>query len=262
MAESDEGGPVRGEGPHGDGPGKPAEGERLQKVLARAGIGSRRACEYLIDQKRVSVNGTVIRRQGVRVAPGDEIRVDGNLLPADPDAVVLLLNKPAGVVTSMADERGRPCVGDLVQDRSERLFHVGRLDAETTGLLLLTNDGTLANLLTHPKHEVAKTYRATVPGPVDPEVGTRLRKGVELEDGPAQVDRFRVVTEHGDRAIVELQLHSGRNRIVRRLLEAVGHPVQELVRTRLGPLALAGVKPGAVRQLRVDEVRALYAAAG
>lgn len=240
-----------------------AEGERLQKVLARAGIGSRRACEVLIAQKRVSVNGATVRTQGMRVKPDDEIRVDGNLLPTgDQDRVVLMLNKPKGVVTSMSDERGRPCVGDLVADHAERLFHVGRLDSDTTGLLLLTNDGKLANLLTHPRHEVVKTYRATVRGPVAPEVGRRLKSGVELDDGPASVDRFRVVAQHGDRSIVEVALHSGRNRIVRRMLDAVGHPVEELVRTRLGPVALAGLAPGSIRQLREDEVRALYAAAG
>jgi pseudouridine synthase len=239
-----------------------AAGERLQKVLARAGIGSRRACELLIEQQRVSVNGAVVRRQGVRVQPGDEIRIDGTLVPTDPDTLVLMLNKPSGVVTSMSDEHGRPCVGDLVARRPERLFHVGRLDAETTGLLLLTNDGELANLLTHPRHEVAKTYRATVRAPVARSVAKQLRAGVDLDDGPAAVDRFAVVAEHGDRAIVEVQLHSGRNRIVRRLLAAVGHPVQELVRIRVGPLSLGGLAPGASRPLTAAEVRALYAAAG
>jgi pseudouridine synthase len=239
-----------------------AAGERLQKVLARAGIGSRRACELLIEQQRVSVNGAVVRRQGVRVLPGDEIRIDGTLVPTDPDTLVLMLNKPSGVVTSMSDEHGRPCVGDLVARRPERLFHVGRLDAETTGLLLLTNDGELANLLTHPRHEVAKTYRATVRAPVARSVAKQLRAGVDLDDGPAAVDRFAVVAEHGDRAIVEVQLHSGRNRIVRRLLAAVGHPVQELVRIRVGPLSLGGLAPGASRPLTAAEVRALYAAAG
>jgi 23S rRNA pseudouridine2605 synthase len=242
--------------------GAEESGERLQKVMARAGIGSRRACEALIDQRRVSVNGSLVRRQGMRVQPADEIRVDNNLIPTNPDLVVLMMNKPQGVVTSMADERGRACVGDLVADRSERLFHVGRLDAQTSGLLLLTNDGALANLLMHPSHEVAKTYRATVPGPVGADVGRRLRRGVELDDGAAAVDRFRVVDQHSGRAIVELQIHSGRNRIVRRLLAAVDHPVMELVRTRVGPVSLAGLKPGAVRRLRDDEVRALYAAAG
>ncbi len=235
-------------------------GERLQKVLARAGIGSRRACEILIGQQRVSVNGEVVRQQGLRVQPGDEIRIDGNLVPTDSELVVKMLNKPFGMVTSMSDERGRSCVGDLVADQPERLFHVGRLDAETTGLLLLTNDGALAELVTHPRHEVSKVYRATVPGPVPASVGRKLRRGVELADGEISADDFRVVSEHGDKSIVEIRLHSGRNRIVRRMLAEVGHPVQDLVRTQLGPLRLAGLKPGVLRELREDEVRALYAA--
>ncbi len=237
-------------------------GERLQKVLARAGIGSRRACEALIGQHRVSVNGEVVRQQGVRVQPGDEIRIDGDLVPTDPDLVVLMLNKPFGMVTSMSDERGRSCVGELVSDRSERLFHVGRLDAETTGLLLLTNDGELAELVTHPRHEVSKVYRATVVGPVPASVGRTLRGGVELADGAIAADDFRVVSEHGDQSIVEIRLHSGRNRIVRRMLAEVGHPVENLVRTQLGPLRLAGLKPGVLRELRENEVRALYATVG
>lgn len=237
-------------------------GERLQKVLARAGIGSRRACEGLIAQQRVSVNGETIRVQGTRVQPEDEIRIDGELVPTNPEIQVLMLNKPAGMVTSMADEHGRSCVGDLVADWPQRLFHVGRLDADTTGLLLLTNDGKLTELLTHPRHEVSKVYRATVPGPVPAAVGKQLQQGVELDDGPIRADKFRVVAEHGDRAIVEIRLHSGRNRIVRRMLEEVGHPVLELVRTQIGPVRLSGLAPGSLRELRVDEIRALYAAAG
>ena len=237
-------------------------GERLQKVLARAGIGSRRACEGLIAQERVSVNGETIRVQGTRVHADDEIRIDGELVLTDPDIEVLMFNKPAGMVTSMSDERGRSCVGDVLADWPRRLFHVGRLDADTTGLLLLTNDGKLTDLLTHPRHEVSKVYRATVPGPVPAAVGQRLREGVQLSDGVIQVDRFRVVTEHENQAIVEVHLHSGRNRIVRRMLSEVGHPVLELVRTQIGPVRLDGLKLGDFRQLRIDEVRALYAAAG
>ncbi len=238
------------------------EGERLQKVLARAGLGSRRACEILIDRGRVSVNGRTVSEQGVRVGPADEIRVDGNVIPRNEELTVLLLNKPRGVVSAMSDDRGRPCLADFVADRPERLFHVGRLDADTSGLLLLTNDGELANLLAHPRHAVAKTYRATVPGPLPGSVGRSLLAGVELDDGPASADSFRVVSTHGDRAIVELTLHEGRNRIVRRMLDAVGHPVIDLVRTQVGPLQLAGVKPGRLRELTNTEVRALYAAAG
>lgn len=235
------------------------EGERLQKVLARAGLGSRRYCEVLIGRGRVSVDGEVVTEQGRRVRPGDEIRVDGDLIPRNEELVVLVVNKPVGVLSAMHDDRGRACVGDLVADRPERLFHVGRLDADTSGLLLLTNDGDLAQRLAHPRHEVSKTYRATVPGPVPGSVGRQLRQGIELDDGPARADAFRVVSEQGDRAIVEIRLHEGRNRIVRRMLAAVRHPVLELVRTELGTLHLGGLRPGALRQLDRREVLALYA---
>lgn len=238
------------------------DGERLQKVLARAGLGSRRACEILIDRGRVTVNGRLVQEQGVRVGATDEIRVDGDLIPRNEDLTVLLFNKPRGVVSAMSDDRGRPCLSDYVGGRPERLFHVGRLDVDTSGLLLLTNDGELAQLLAHPRHAVAKTYRATVPGPVSAAVGRRLTGGVQLDDGPARADSFRVVSTHKDRAIVEVTLHEGRNRIVRRMLAEVGHPVIDLVRTQLGPLQLAGVKPGHLRELSAAQVRALYAAAG
>jgi pseudouridine synthase len=237
------------------------EPERLQKVLARAGLGSRRRCEILIDRGRIQVNGRVVTEQGTRVVPGDEIRFDGDLIPRNEHLVVLMLNKPRGIVSAMSDGRRRPCLAEFVVDRPERLFHVGRLDADTSGLLLLTNDGDLANRLAHPRHAVSKTYRATVPAPVGREVGRRLRVGVELDDGLARADSFRVVNEHGPRAIVEIVLHEGRNRIVRRMLDAVGHPVIELVRTQLGPLQLGGLKPGQLRELTGEQIRALYAAA-
>ena len=172
-----------------------------------------------------------------------------------------MLNKPRGIMSAMSDDRGRPCLMDFVADRPERLFHVGRLDADTSGLLLLTNDGELANRLAHPRHAVAKTYRATVPGPVGRDVGRRLQSGVDLDDGPARADSFRVVSEHGDRSIVEIVLHEGRNRIVRRMLDAVNHPVIDLVRTQLGPLQLGGLKPGHLRELTSEQIRQLYAAA-
>lgn len=238
---------------------EPPGGERLQKVLARAGLGSRRRCEMFIEAGRVSVNGHVVTEQGVRVVPKDEIRFDGDLIPRDPELVVVMLNKPTGVVSAMSDDRGRRTLAEFVADRPERLFHVGRLDADTSGLLLLTNDGELAQRLAHPRHAVSKTYRATVPGPVPASVGRRLRAGVVLDDGEARADAFRVVSAHGDRAIVEITLHEGRNRIVRRMLAAVGHPVQELVRTQLGPLRLGGMKPGQSVELTQDQVRALYA---
>lgn len=239
------------------------EGIRLQKVLASAGIGSRRACEELIDAGRVSVDGRVVREQGMRVDPARSvIHVDGERVPTASDLIVLALNKPFGVLSTMNDEQGRPCVGDLVADRTERLFHVGRLDADTEGLLLLTNDGELAQRLTHPSHGVMKTYLATVPGIVKRDVGRRLREGIELEDGLARVDSFRVVQALPGRALVELTIHEGRKHVVRRLLEAVDHPVEQLVRTQVGPIPLGELRPGRLRAITGPELGSLYTAAG
>ena len=238
------------------------EGVRLQKVLASAGLGSRRKCEVLIERGRVSVNGQVVREQGVRVNPAaDVIEVDGNRIPTTPGIVVLALNKPRGVITAMSDPAGKPCVGDLIADRPERLFHVGRLDGETEGLLLLTNDGDLAQRLGHPSHGVQKTYIATIAAPVPPAMRRRLLAGVELEDGPVTVDRFVVRQENDQQALVELTLHEGRNRIVRRLLASQGKPVRALVRTRVGPIGLNGLRPGQLREITGPELRALYASA-
>jgi 23S rRNA pseudouridine2605 synthase len=174
------------------------------------------------------------------------------------DLVYLALNKPRGVLSAMSDDRGRPTVGDLVAGRSERLFHVGRLDSDTEGLLLLTNDGELAHRLMHPAFGVSKTYLATVPGPVSKEVGRRLRSGVVLEDGPVQVDGFRVIHSQGERSIVEVVLHEGRNHIVRRLLDQVGHPVERLVRTQIGPVRLGGQRVGSLRELTPAELASLH----
>lgn len=236
-------------------------GVRLQKVLAAAGLGSRRACEELIAAGRVEVDGRTVREQGVRIDPSAaEVRVDGMRIPTAPGHIVIALNKPRGMLSTMRDDRGRPCVGDLVADRRERLFHVGRLDADTEGLLLLTNDGDLAHRLAHPSHGVLKTYLARVPGPVPRSVGTRLRAGVDLDDGPARVDRFRVVSSTAKQALVEIVLHEGRQHIVRRLLDAVGHPVSSLVRTKVGPIALGDLRPGQQRVLSTAEVGQLDAA--
>jgi 23S rRNA pseudouridine2605 synthase len=238
-------------------------GERLQKVLARAGLGSRRACERLIDEGRVEVDGEVVRRQGVRVDPATAvIRVDGMRLAAAPDLVHLALNKPEGVVSTMSDPEGRPCLGDYVEGRRQRLFHVGRLDVATEGLILLTNDGELAHRLMHPSHEVSKTYVADVPAPIPRDLGRRLRDGVLLEDGLARVDGFRVVSSAAGRALVELVLHDGRNHVVRRMLEAVDHPVGRLVRTKIGTVALGDLRPGKLRPLNRPELGDLYEAAG
>lgn len=240
-----------------------SEQVRLQKVLAAAGIGSRRKCEILIERGRVQVNGAVVTTLGTRVDPAtDIIHLDGVRVPTAPDLVVVALNKPRGVLSTMADDRGRPCVGDYVGDSPQRLFHVGRLDADTEGLLLLTNDGELANRLGHPSHGVAKTYLATIDAPVPAGLGSRLRAGVELEDGPVQVDSFRVVQQAGGRALIELTLHEGRNRIVRRLLASQDRPVRALVRTSVGPIHLGSQRPGTVRPIQGAELRRLYSSAG
>ena len=239
------------------------EGVRLQKVLAAAGIGSRRACEEMIAQGRVEVDGHVVREQGMRVDPRRAVvRVDGERVPTAPDTVVLALNKPRGVVTAMTDDLGRPCVGDYVTERTERLFHVGRLDSDTEGLLLLTNDGVLAQHLAHPSHGVAKTYVALVPGPIPRDVGRQLRAGIELDDGLAKVDSFAILEATPNKALVEVTLHEGRNHIVRRLLGAVGHPVEELVRTQVGPIRLGQLRPGRTRVVTGPELHSLYTAAG
>jgi 23S rRNA pseudouridine2605 synthase len=237
------------------------EGVRLQKVLAAAGLGSRRACEELIAAGRVSVDGRRVDEMGTRVDPGIAvIRVDGDVINVREDLVYLALNKPRGVLSAMSDDRGRPTLTDLLagRDPQERLFHVGRLDADSEGLLLLTNDGALAHRLMHPSFGVAKTYLATVGAPIGRDVTRRLRAGVVLDDGPASVDSFRVVQTSGPRAIVEVVLHEGRKHIVRRLLAEVGHPVQRLVRTAIGPVHLGGQRAGTVRPLTREELAGLH----
>jgi 23S rRNA pseudouridine2605 synthase len=243
-------------------------GVRLQKVLARAGVASRRAAEELIAAGRVEVDGEVVREPGRRVNPLTAvIRVDGSRVVVREDLMYLALNKPRGVHSTMSDEQGRPCVGDYVRSHAERfhigrLFHVGRLDADTEGLLLLTNDGELAHRLAHPSYEVLKTYLAQVPGPVPRDLGRRLRAGMTLDDGPVQVHSFRVVDATPGRAMVEVVLHEGRKHIVRRLLDSVGHPAQRLVRTAVGPVRLGEQRPGSLRTLTRAEVGALHQAVG
>jgi pseudouridine synthase len=239
------------------------DGTRLQKVLAAAGVGSRRHCEELIGAGRVQVDGQVVRRFGARVDPeNQEIRVDGKRIPSRQGVVYLAFNKPRQVLTAMSDERGRSTITDFLGDRAERLFHVGRLDYETEGLMLLTNDGELAHRLAHPSFEVAKTYLADVPGPVPKDVGRQLAAGVQLEDGVAVADRFRVVEQAGSRALVEITLHEGRKHIVRRMLAEVGHPVSRLVRTTVGPVRLGELRPGKTRDLTTTEIGELYADVG
>jgi 23S rRNA pseudouridine2605 synthase len=238
---------------------QPAEGVRLQKVLASAGIGSRRACEQLIAEGRVSVDDRGVAQLGTRVDPRTAVvRVDGKRINLRSDQLYLALNKPAGVLTAMSDPHGRPNVGDFVADLPQRLFHVGRLDADTEGLLILTNDGEFAHRLAHPSHEVVKTYIAEVPGPVDRSLGKRLKAGIELEDGPVHVDDFQVIDSSAGRALVQVSLHEGRNHIVRRLLDAVGHPVSKLVRVAIGPIRLGDQRPGSLRELSTTELGEFY----
>nr|WP_280424978.1 pseudouridine synthase [Nocardia carnea] len=240
------------------------EGERLQKVLAKAGVASRRAAEEMIDQGRVEVDGIVVREQGLRIDPENAVvRVDGIRVVVREELVHLALNKPKGWQSTMSDDLGRPCVGDIVAERvaaGQRLFHVGRLDADTEGLLLLTNDGDLAHRLMHPSYQVSKTYLATVQGEVHRSIGKILRDGVELEDGLASVDKFQVLEVDAGRSLVKVVLHEGRKHIVRRLLDAVGHPVTRLVRTHIGPVVLADQRPGTLRVLGRDEIGKLYEA--
>jgi 23S rRNA pseudouridine2605 synthase len=252
-------------------PSEPAGEQRLQKILATAGVGSRRACEELIAAGRVTVNGR-------RAALGDradprtaEIYVDGERIVTDTTKLYLALHKPRGVVSTMSDERGRPGIADLLGQGPNagsarpplpgRVYHVGRLDADSEGLLLLTNDGDLAHRLTHPSYGVPKTYLAEVPGPVPRGLGRRLRQGIELDDGPAKADSFRVIDATPRTALVEITLHEGRKHIVRRMLEAVGHPVSRLIRTKVGPVNLGDLKPGRWRHLTRTELSALFAAA-
>lgn len=239
------------------------DGIRLQKLLASAGVGSRRACEDLIAAGRVEVDGHVVTTLGVRIDPTRHVvHVDGVRVTLDESRVYLAFNKPLGVVTTMHDDLGRVSIGDYVGNRKERLFHVGRLDADTEGLLLLTNDGELANRLQHPRYGVLKTYVAQIPGPVPRDLGRRLREGIELDDGPVAVHSFRIIDHQPGRALVEVVLHEGRKHIVRRLLEAVGHPVETLARTQVGPVRLGEVRQGRTRVLTRAEVDALYKVAG
>jgi len=233
---------------------------RLQKVMSAAGIASRRVSEELIAAGRVQVNGQVVTELGSRIDPArDHLTVDGVAVQIDPTRRTVMLNKPTGIVSSLKDEQGRPDLSRFTSRYEERLFNVGRLDADTSGLLLLTNDGELAHVLAHPSFGVQKTYVALVRGKVLPKTVSRLTAGVELADGIIAADRARILPggERADSTLVEITLHSGRNRVVRRMLDEVGHPVQELVRRRFGPLSLGDLPSGATRDLTEPELRAL-----
>ncbi len=231
---------------------------RLQKLLATSGVASRRKCEELMLAGEVEVDGEVVTRLGTKVDPATAvIRVSGKRLPPASPNVYLVLNKPRGVVSTMSDPEGRRTLGDLVADRPERLFHVGRLDTDTSGLIVLTNDGDFAQRLAHPSFEVDKTYVAEVTGEVTKATLKSLTDGVTLDDGPIAVSRTRIVQRGTGKTIVELVIHEGRNRIVRRLLDHVGHPVTRLTRTRLGPIRLGQLKSGELRELTNDELGSL-----
>ena len=228
---------------------------RLQKLLAQSGVASRRKCEELMLGGLVEVDGEVVTRLGTKVDPRTAvIRVDGRRLPPVSEKVYLVLNKPRGVVSTMSDPEGRPTLGDLVADRPERLFHVGRLDTDTSGLVLLTNDGDFAQRMAHPSYEVDKTYVAEVDGEVYRRTIKQLLEGVTLEDGPVTVRKARIVQTTGSKSIVELVIHEGRNRIVRRLLDHVGHPVRRLTRTAIGPVQLGKLPVGQMRDLSRAEL--------
>jgi len=235
------------------------EGIRLQKVLAQAGLGSRRACEDLIEQGRVSVNGVVVDSQGKRVDPAsDLIEVDGEKISKGFTAVVLMMNKPVGVVTTMKKTDDRVTVGEFVEGRKERLFHVGRLDQETEGLLLLTNDGALGHGLTHPSIGVAKVYLARIRGQIKPQQLAQFTKGMELSDGFARASSAKLIASSPADCLVEIIIHEGRNRIVRRMIEELDLELLQLIRTQFGPIKLGEMKPGKSRILSDVEVSSLY----
>jgi 23S rRNA pseudouridine2605 synthase len=235
---------------------------RLQKLLAQSGVASRRKCEELMLAGSVEVDGEVVTRLGTKVDPTTAVvRVDGRRLPPVSAHVYLVLNKPRGVVSTMSDPEGRRTLSDFVADRPERLFHVGRLDTDTDGLILLTNDGDFAQRVAHPSYELEKTYVAEVDGVATRATVRTLLAGVTLDDGPVEVRSAKVVSAQGGRSIVEVVVHEGRNRIVRRLLDEVGHPVRRLTRTAIGPVLLRGLRQGELRELTLDELGVLLDAA-
>jgi 23S rRNA pseudouridine2605 synthase len=243
-----------------------SEKTRLQKVLAAAGVASRRMSEKLIEAGRVEVNGTIVTEQGMRVDPeNDVIRVDGVRVIADEEIVTFALNKPRGIHSTMHDEFGRPCLSDLVGERVEagqRLFHVGRLDAQTEGLLLLTNDGELANRLMHPRYGIKKTYLATVLGEADRRLVRQLLDGIELDDGIVIADEVQIIDAWQGKSLIKVVIHEGRKHVVRRMLKEAGFPVQALVRTKVHTVQLGEQKPGTLRALNRSELTSLYNAVG
>lgn len=236
------------------------DGERVQKVLANAGVASRRACENLMTQGRVKVNGCVVTQLGTRMDPHkDQVHVDGKRIFLDQERRTYAVNKPVGVVSTMSDPQGRPNLGDLAEIIGHRVYHIGRLDEDTSGLILMSNDGELAHRIMHPSHQLPKTYIATLDGSMKAGTAKMLMEdGIELEDGHAQVDDIVIMDRFGGQTLVRVTLHIGRNRIVRRIFDAVGHRVHKLARTHIGPIALNDLELGEYRQLPLSEVTELY----
>ncbi|MCI1241156.1 MAG: rRNA pseudouridine synthase [Bifidobacterium subtile] len=235
------------------------DGIRLQKLLAQAGFGSRRKCEEIIQEGRVEVDGELVTELGTRVDPThQQIRVDGSRVRIDGRHVTLALNKPKKVLSTMDDPKGRFTLSDIVGDKYERIFHMGRLDYDSEGLILMTNDGELSQHVMHPKYEVEKTYIATLEGKIGGNVCRRLvSQGVQLDDGLIKLDHCAIIDGSRESTIVKVVLHSGKNRIVRRIFGAIGFPVKRLVRTQIGPIKLGDLKPGTYRVLSQPEVRSL-----
>ncbi|MDO5747541.1 MAG: pseudouridine synthase [Actinomycetaceae bacterium] len=234
--------------------------QRLHKVLAHAGVASRRACEDLITQGRVRVNGETVTMLGTRVNPDkDTIHVDGLRVLLDDTRKTFAVNKPVGVLSTMSDPQGRPNLGDLARVIGQRVYHIGRLDEDTSGLILMTNDGELAHRIMHPGYELTKTYVATVAGRMKPSVAKHLvEEGVELDDGLAKADDVVVKSVHQGRSLVQMSLHMGKNRIVRRMFDAVGHRVLQLARITVGPIHLGDLQHGEFRELSDSELKKLY----
>ena len=240
------------------------EGIRLQKILAQAGFGSRRKCEQMITDGRVEVDGELVTELGTRVDPKKQhIRVDGSRVHLNPNHVTLALNKPKKVLSAMDDPKGRYTLADIIGDKYERVFHMGRLDYDSEGLILMTNDGELSQHVMHPKYEVEKTYIATIDGKIGGNVCRRLvTQGVQLDDGLVKLDHCAIIDANRDQTIVKVVLHSGKNRIVRRIFGAIGYPVRRLVRTQIGPIKLGDLKSGTYRVLSQVEVRSLQKEVG
>lgn len=232
---------------------------RLQKLLAQAGFGSRRKCEDMITEGRVEVDGELVTELGTRVDPHkQQVRVDGSRVRVNPNHVTLALNKPRKALSAMGDPKGRYTLRDIVGDKYERIFHMGRLDYDSEGLILMTNDGELSQHVMHPKYEVEKTYVATLEGKISGTVCRRLvTTGVQLDDGWIKLDHCAIIDSSRDHTMVKVVLHSGKNRIVRRIFGSIGFPVKRLVRTQIGPIKLGDLKPGSYRVLSQTEVRSL-----